>query len=89
VITVTEDAKKVLMSILLVVAEADPDEGLRLLPIADGSFALAIDTQLSGDLIVEYQGFKALLVGLEYINLLSGKTIDYDCGREEPILFVR
>jgi hypothetical protein len=88
VITVTEDAKKVLMSILVVV-EADPDEGLRLLPTADGSFALAIDTQLSGDLIVEYQGSKVLLVGLEYVNLLSGKTIDCDYGKDESILFVR
>ena len=70
-VTVTEDAKKVLKTIL-VAAEADPDEGLRLLPTADGVFALALDTELSGDQVVEYEGFRVLLVGIEYHRVLEG-----------------
>jgi len=45
--------------------------------------------ELSGDLIVEYEGFKVLLVGIEYLKILSGETIDCDYSREEPVLFVR
>ena len=47
-ISVTEHAKQVLKSILIDM-EADPDEGLRLLPSPNGKFVLALDSPLSGD----------------------------------------
>jgi hypothetical protein len=87
-IKVTEDAMQILKTIL-VAAEAGPEEGLRLLPTPDGTFALAIDTELSGDQVVEYEGLKVLLVGVEYLKVLSSRTIDCDHSREEPVLFVR
>lgn len=88
VITVTEDAKKVLKTVLIT-AEAGPDEGLRLLPTPDGKFVLAIDTELSGDQVVEYEGFRVLLVGIEYHRDLEGRTVDCQYTKGEPILFVR
>ena len=74
-ISVTEHAKKVLKT-MLIAMESDPNEGLRLLPGPDGEFVLALDTTLSGDDVVEYEGFKVLLVGVEYFKLLNGKTVD-------------
>jgi hypothetical protein len=88
VVTVTEDAKKVLKTILIA-AEADPDEGLRLLPTPDGKFVLAIDTKLSGDQVVEYEGFRVLLVGIEYHRDLEGRMVDCQYTECEPVLFVR
>lgn len=74
-ISVTEHAKQVLKTTLIAM-EADPDEGLRLLPSPDGEFALALDSQLPGDQVVDYEGLKVLLVGVEYFRLLNGKTVD-------------
>ena len=87
-ITVTEDAKRVLKSILID-SQADPEKGLRLLPSPDGRFVLMLDIELSGDQVVEYEGFKVLLIGIEYLKILNGKMVD--CGDTEDgmVLFVR
>jgi len=74
-ITVTERAKEELKS-MVIAAEGKPDEGLRLLPRPDGRFELMLDTELSGDQVVEYEGYKVLLVGIEYLRMLNDKTID-------------
>lgn len=74
-ITVTEGAKEVLKAILIA-RRADPEKGLRLLPRSDGRFVLTLDTELSGDQVVEYEGFKVLLIGIEYLTMLDGKTVD-------------
>ena len=87
-ITVTDHAKQVLKEIL-VAREADPDEGLRLMPSPDGEFVLAPDTTLPGDDVVEYEGFKVLLVGIEYFKLLNGKTVDCLETEDGEVLFVR
>jgi len=87
-IQVTEVAVRVLKTIL-VAAEAEPGKGFRLLPIPYGNFVLAVDTELPGDQVVEYEGSKVILVGVEYTKLLNGKTIDCDYSRNEPVLFVR
>ena len=47
---------------------------------------MAIDTQLHGDLMIEYEGSKVLLVGIEYLRILDGKTIDCD---DRNVLVVR
>lgn len=73
-ITVTERAKQELKN-LLIMNGADADEGLRLLPYP-GGFALILDTELSGDQVVGYEGYKVLLVGIEYFQTLDGKTVD-------------
>jgi hypothetical protein len=75
VITVTENAKKELKEILEA-AGAGPEEGLRLLPTETDKFVLGLDTEMSADQVVNYEGHKVLLVGIEYYRLLDGKTID-------------
>jgi len=86
-ITVTEIAKEILKA-MLITSEAEPEEGLRLLPRADGTFELVLSTELSGDQVIEYEGYKVLLVGIEYFNLLDGKTLD--CRNADgAALFVR
>jgi len=87
-ITVTERAKEVLKT-TLIASEAGPDEGLRLLPRADGRFELALSAELSGDEVVEYEAYKVLLVVIEYFNILDGKTVDFRDAKDGAVLFVR
>jgi hypothetical protein len=74
-LTVTENAKKELKEILLA-AGAGSDEGLRLFPTETDSYVLGLDTEMSADQVVDYQGYKVLLVGVEYYRLLDGKILD-------------
>ena len=74
-ITVTENAKKELKEILEA-AGAGPDEGLRLFPTENDKYILGLDTEMSADQVVDYEGYKVLLVGVEYYRLLDGKIID-------------
>jgi Fe-S cluster assembly iron-binding protein IscA len=87
-ITVTERAKEKLKAIL-VDTGASTDEGLRLLPTENEGFALAMDTEMSADQVVEYEGYKVLLVGIEYFQLLNGKTLDCQNTEEGMVMFVR
>lgn len=87
-ITVTEHAKEELKN-MLIAAEAEPDEGLRLLPGPDGRCVLALDTELSGDLMIEHEGYKVLLIGIEYFRIFDGKTVDYLDTERGAILLVR
>ena len=86
-ITVTERAKEELKAILVNVG-ADLDEGLRLQPTTDG-FALTLDSELSGDQVVEYEGFKVLLVGIEYSSMFDEATVDCHDTEDGPVLFLR
>jgi len=88
VITVTERAKRVLKIILLGI-ETGPAEGLRLLPATEGTFVLTLDTELHGDLVIEHEGYKVLLIGIEYLKILDGKTIDCQATEAGAILLVR
>lgn len=87
-ITVTERAKEELKA-MLIAAEAEPDEGLRLLPRPDSRFELMLGTELSGDQVVEYEGAKVLLVGIEYFKLFETKTVDCQDTMDGTVLFVR
>lgn len=87
-ISVTEHAKNVLKT-LLIDMEAGPDEGLRLLPSPGGEFVLTLDSPLPADQVVGYEGFKVLLVGIEYFRLLDGKTVDCLETEDGEVLFVR
>ena len=87
-ISVTEHAKQVLKS-TLIATEADPDEGLRLLPSPSGEFVLTLDSELPGDQVVEYEGFKVLLIGIEYFRFLNGKTVDCEDTEDGEVLLVR
>ena len=83
-ITVTERAKQELKTILIGIG-ASLDEGLRLMPTADG-FALTLDSELSGDQVVEYEGAKALLVAPELASVVEGVTLDVQDTPEGPKL---
>jgi hypothetical protein len=87
-VSVTEHAKEVLRN-LLIDMEADPDEGLRLLPNSNGEFVLALDNQLWGDEVIEHQGSKVLLIGIEYNRFLNGKTVDCEKTEDGEVLLVR
>ena len=87
-ITVTERAKEQLKT-MLIASQAGPDEGLRLLPSLGGRFVLAIGTELSGDQVVEYEGHKVLLVGIEYFNMLDEAMMDYRETKDGPVLLVK
>lgn len=87
-ITVTERAKEELKEVL-VAAEAEPYKGLRLLPTSEEVFELMLDTEMSGDLVIEYEGYKVLLIGLEYFKFLNGKTVGCCDTEVGSVLFVR
>ena len=86
-ITVTECAKEELKAMLVSVG-ADLDKGLRLQPTRDG-FALMLDSELSGDLVVEYEGFKVLLVAIEYFSIFDEATVDCHDTEDGPVLFLQ
>jgi hypothetical protein len=87
-LTVSERAKQELKS-MLIDYKADPEEGFRLLPRTDGMFVLALDSELNGDQVVEYEGYKVLFVGIEYYRLFNGKTLDCQEQRQGTVLVVR
>ena len=87
-VSVTERAKEVLSEILIA-SGAGQDEGLRLMPRPDGIFVLTLDAELPGDQVVEYEGLKVLLIGIEYLRMLDGKTIDCQGSEDEAILLVQ
>jgi len=88
VVTVTENAKRVLKAILIA-RRPGLDEGLRLLPDPTGNFVVILDTELSGDLVIDYEGYKVLLIGIEYLRILDGETVDCRDTEDGAILFVR
>jgi len=65
------------------------EEALRLLPTPQGKFVLVVDTELSADQVVEYEGRKVLFIGVEYLRSLEGLTIDCHDTQEGPVLFTR
>jgi len=73
---------------MLIDIGASPDEGLRLLPTPDSGFLLAVGSELRGDLVVEYEGYKVLLVGIEYFDILDGATVDCRDAKDGPALFI-
>jgi Fe-S cluster assembly iron-binding protein IscA len=87
-VTVTERAASELRTQLLALT-SDPEIGLRLLPAIGGRFMLILDTEQSGDQVVEHQGSKVLLIGIEYLRALEGFTIECYDTQEGPVLFVK
>jgi Fe-S cluster assembly iron-binding protein IscA len=74
-VTVTQRAKQELKTIL-VNQDTGPDDGLRLLPSDTDGFELVKDIELSTDRVVEYEGYRVLLVGTEHLEYFDGKTLD-------------
>ena len=80
-ITVTEKAAEELEALLEKAKIADPqnafdDVMLRLFTTDDGKLAIAPDTPLDGDQIIEHQGTNVLLVGWELSETVENLLID-------------
>ena len=76
-ITVTERAKKELREILH--SKVDwPGACLRLMDRGQGKIGFGIDIEAPGDLVVEYDGSKLLVVAPELAPGLKGITLDVD-----------
>ena len=87
-ITITDRAKQELKA-LMVENGVSLEEGLRLLPNDSGQFVLGIGTEMSADQVVEYDGYKVLLIGVEYLKMLDGKIVDCRETDEGNQLFMR
>jgi hypothetical protein len=88
VVRVTERAAEELRRRLLA-ETSDPEVGVRLLPAPGGTFVLILGTELSGDEVVEYQGSKVLLIGIEYTRAFGSLTVDCYDAPEGVSLFAR
>ncbi len=84
-ITVTEDAKKVLKNILLTKVD-NYFACLRLTSPGDGDLGIGIDVEQPGDEAVEYEGAKLLLVERELAAKLGDVTLDADDTPDGPEL---
>lgn len=76
---VADDAKKYLKKALHAYTD-DPEIGLRLLVGAPGKIRLRLDKERSGDQVVEYEGFKVLLVGQETAEEFMEQKRQYLAG---------
>lgn len=80
-ITVTEKAAQELEALLERAKIADPqnafdDVMLRLFTTDDGKLAIAPDTPLDGDQVIEHKGTSVLLVGWELFGTVEELLID-------------
>lgn len=87
-LTVTEDAKQLLKETLQAHTD-DPETGLRLSVKAPGQLGITLDNEADGDLVVEHEGAKVLLVASELDPVLDGVTLDVQDEGEGPTLIVR
>ncbi len=86
-ITVTEEAKKVLKDILL--SKVDNYFAyLRLTSPQEGQLGLGIDIELPGDKVVKYEGKNLLLVEHSLAESLEGMMLDIDDTPEGPTLVI-
>ena len=76
-ITVTEEAKKLLKDILI--AKVDNYFAfLRLTSPQEGQLGLGIDIELPGDKVVEYEGTKLVLIEHSLAESLEGMMLSTD-----------
>jgi len=87
-VTVTEDAKEELRTLLSLANVDDPEVGLRVVQEAPGRIELVLDKEQQGDQVVEHKGAKVLLVGEEMAVALQSVTFDCEDGPEGRCLVV-
>ena len=86
-VTVTESAKGLLKEILTAHSD-DPKMGVRLASDPQGQLGIVLGKEEPGDLVVEYQGVKALLVASELAPALEEVTLDVEDTDDGPKLAV-
>lgn len=84
-LTVTENAKQELKSILLARAD-EPEKVLRLKLKEPAQVGLVLDEEREGDHVIEQDGFKLLLVGNDVAESFKGITIDVRDTADNPKL---
>ena len=86
-IAVTDLARKELKKMLKANSE-DPNLALRLMA-QEGELGFVLDTEMPGDMIIEYEGSKVLLCEEGLASHLSNISIDLEDTAEGPILTLR
>ena len=76
-INVTEKAKKELQKLLDTKVDW-PGAILRLMDRGQGKLGLGIDVEAQGDIVVEHEGNKLLVVDPELAGSIKGITLDVD-----------
>jgi len=82
-LVVTERAKEELRAVLSDGVD-EPELSLRLVASAPGQFGLVPDMEKEGDLVVEHEGIKVLLIDEELSAFLETVTIDCREDSEGP-----
>jgi Fe-S cluster assembly iron-binding protein IscA len=85
-IAITEGAMEALFQLRLSAEIQDPGVALRLAPDAEGHLEVFADTEREGDLVVEREGAKLLLIAGDLSDLLAGATMDFRITTEGPQL---
>ena len=86
-IYVTERAKKELKTLLDVSVDW-PGARLRLLDRGQGKLGLGVDIEKPGDVIVEYEGYKLLIIEPQLASSLHQITLDVDDTPAGPELVI-
>jgi Fe-S cluster assembly iron-binding protein IscA len=86
-VTVTESAKGLLKETLTAHSD-DPEMGVRLASDPQGQLGLALGEEQPGDLVVEHQESKVLLIAPELATALEGVTLDVEDTDDGPKLAV-
>jgi Fe-S cluster assembly iron-binding protein IscA len=84
---ITEQAKDELKKLLA--AKVDwPGARLRLVDRGEGRLGLGIDIESPGDIVLEHEGVRLLLVEAGLASKLDGVTLDVDsdAGRSELVI---
>lgn len=87
-LTVTGSAKGLLKEIL-VAHSGDSEMGVRLASDPQGQLGLALGEEQPGDLVVEHQELKVLLVAPELAPALEEVTLDVEDTDDGPKLVVQ
>jgi Fe-S cluster assembly iron-binding protein IscA len=86
---VTEQAKQEIRKALTAEGFDDPEIGLRISRLESGDYTLTPDSEKEGDLVVEHEGSKVMLLDEGVSQALEGKTIDRDEASDSPRLVIR
>jgi len=85
---VTERAKEDIRRALTAEGVNDPEIGLRISRLESGDYTLNPDSEKEGDLVVEHEGAKVMLLDKGVSEALDGMTIDRDESVETPRLVI-
>ena len=86
-IGITERAKRELRKLLLDKSDM-PQARLRLMSSAQGELGIGLDIEYPGDEIIEYQGYRLLVIEQALASSLGRITLDVDDTPQGPQLVI-